>query len=97
MSKQKIIDRSVIEFLIANKHLHNEFPELRGVLARGSKTTACCGRNTVNKIPAANVRMVKLALMGLPSSRLDRLKEILKADVLVFHMPNTSGRKSVEK
>ena len=87
MSKRRVIDRSTIMSLLYNTSIREQIPELKTLFDNVRRGTACCGKKSVDKIPASGIRRVKIALMGLSEDKKNLLKEVLKADILVFHHP----------
>lgn len=97
MDRSVTVDRSVIEHLLANSEVLREFPIFRVFLQRKSRVSSCCGgkRRRVTHTAAHDIRQAKVSLMGLPPAKMRRLKAILKADILVFHMPTRRGHETV--
>lgn len=89
------MDRATIESLIHNPVIHEIVPELSSLIHKAKTGTACCGKNTVQKIPASSINRVKMALLGLPSDRKEKLKKILNADNITFNTINESGLSKV--
>jgi len=92
------VDRSVIEHILTNPAIVRELPALQVFLRRRRQVSACCGRGQrKDKTSAGHIRQAKISLMGLPSEKMARLKELLNADTLVFHIPSRGGHDTVER
>lgn len=88
MGREVVIDRGVIEFLLSNKNIGNDFPSLRSFKTVKPHERSCCGRSKGRQI---DFQRAKRALMGLPKDQQDKLKKFLKADKIIFHIPGRSG------
>ena len=92
MASSITIDRGVIEYILGNESILNEIPSLRMFLTRRRRVSACCGRGQrSDKMGVSHIRQAKISLMGLPANKMTRLKKLLKADTLVFHVPGKGG------
>ena len=92
-----IIEDAVINSLLQNAAITNEFPFLRTAADR--KTSASrgggCGRcqKRKNRNNAVDYAVIKEGIGSLPKSRKARLKEILQADKIRVYYTNTQNQK----
>ena len=88
--KQLILTDAVIQSLVTRPDVLREFPHLKNLTnGRQRNRTSCCGRRSPGAINSS--KMAKLSLIGMPSDRLKRLKQLLRVDELVVYNPSSKG------
>lgn len=93
MTRERVVDRGVIQYLVMRRDLHKEFPALTQKPPNRGKRM-CCGRREGR---TQDVRHVKTYLMGLTGPKLKRLKEVLNADTLVFYSPGAGKLQKITR
>ena len=91
MTKQLVLTEAVIRSIITRPDVLREFPHFKRLRDRNSMKgrSSCCGQRGSGR--ANQIRQAKLNLVGMPSDRLKRLKQLLKVDELVAYTPTRKG------
>jgi hypothetical protein len=83
------VTEQLLSGLLTDKAAQSKFPFLRNAAVRMNVgRDSCCGRKARR---TTDLQMLKLTLFGMATQELQRLKQHLGADKLVFTLVNHSG------
>jgi hypothetical protein len=85
------VTEQLIGGLMGNKGAQDLFPFLRHAAARlETRRGGCCGGRTARR--STDLQMIKLTMFGMATAELQKLKQFLNADKLVFTLIDRGGK-----
>ena len=87
--RETTVNEGLIRGLVNDANARNKFNFLRHAHKALTPTRrSCCGRRARS---ALNIRAVKMTVLGMAGSELQKLKDHLGVDTLVFFLPGKDG------
>jgi len=84
------VTEQLINGLLADKAMQSAFPFIKHAAQRlETRKGGCCGGRTARR--STDLQMVKLTLFGMAPAELQKLKQRLGADKLVFTLVDRGG------